>query len=152
MNKFGAIMSILAISLASCTNQNKTQKDTLQDSIKADNMKIDSHNSQNSLDWIGIYEGTLPCDDCEGIKTVIELKEDNTYNALYTYLGKSENENEFNEIGTLTWNTTGSNITLKSESDTTQYKVGENKLILLNAEGRVNKSDMADRYILKKKV
>ncbi len=29
-------------------------------------------NSQNSLDWPGTYTGTLPCADCEGIKTEIK--------------------------------------------------------------------------------
>ena len=37
-----------------------------------------AHNSQNSLDWAGVYQGILPCADCEGFDTVITLNWDET--------------------------------------------------------------------------
>src|SRR5690606_19199026 len=49
---------------------------------------VDEHNAQNSLDWMGTYEGILPCADCEGIKTTIILKEDGTYSSKETYLNR----------------------------------------------------------------
>ena len=39
----------------------------------------DEHNSQNALDWNGIYRGTLPGADCEGILTTITLQKDMLY-------------------------------------------------------------------------
>lgn len=153
MNKFGFLIALSAIVFASCSNKSTKQEDgTLQDSTSVENAIIDSHNSQTSLDWAGVYEGTMPCADCEGIRTVIELKEDNTFNARFTYLGKSTNENEFSEKGTFTWDTTGSNVILKSETDTAQYKVGENRLTLLDAEGKVIMGELADFYVLKKQL
>ena len=31
----------------------------------------DEHNAKNSLDYIGMYKGILPCADCEGIETFL---------------------------------------------------------------------------------
>jgi uncharacterized lipoprotein NlpE involved in copper resistance len=50
-----------------------------------------AHNSRNSLDWAGVYKGTLPCADCEGIQEEIRLNDDLTYEMVSTYLGKGEN-------------------------------------------------------------
>ena len=32
-----------------------------------------AHSAQNSLDYDGIYRGTIPCADCEGIKATVYL-------------------------------------------------------------------------------
>lgn len=37
---------------------------------------------------LGVYEGRLPCADCEGIDTVLTLYVDNTYEMSSTYIGK----------------------------------------------------------------
>jgi copper homeostasis protein (lipoprotein) len=55
------------------------------------------HSSQIALDWNGVYTGTLPCADCEGIKTRIVLKKDGTFERNMTYLGKEDNS--FSEEG-----------------------------------------------------
>ena len=52
----------------------------------------DGHNAQNSLDWAGTYEGTLPCADCPGIKTTITLKDDNTYTISEEYLERKQKQ------------------------------------------------------------
>ena len=73
MNKFGLLIALLAFTLMSCTNQSKKQTD---EPTTMDETMIDSHTSEMSLDWAGVYQGTLPCADCEGIETMIELKDD----------------------------------------------------------------------------
>jgi copper homeostasis protein (lipoprotein) len=95
-------------------------------------------NSRNSLDWIGVYIGLLPCADCEGIRTEIRLKEDSSYEKAILYEGKSNKI--FRESGHFKWNGTGNKVILvKSESpeDTGegQYMVGENILVALDLEG-----------------
>ena len=50
------------------------------------------HNSRNSLDWDGIYSGILPCADCEGIKTDIQLHKDGTYRMARKYLGMGDSQ------------------------------------------------------------
>jgi uncharacterized lipoprotein NlpE involved in copper resistance len=47
-------------------------------------------NSRNALDWQGVYVGTVPCADCEGIRTRIELRGDGTFTRALTYLGKDD--------------------------------------------------------------
>ena len=44
-----------------------------QDTIKKDSIVTTGDNSKTSVDWVGKYEGTLPCADCEGIKTTLTL-------------------------------------------------------------------------------
>ena len=149
MNKFGLLIALLAFTLMSCTNQSKKQTD---ETTTIDETIVDSHSSEMSLDWAGVYKGTMPCADCEGIETMIELKDDHTFVAHYNYLGKSDEENKFTNEGTFTWDTLGRTITLQSEDQTSQYKVGENQLIMLNANGEVNTGELADYYILKKEM
>ena len=68
-------------------------------------------NSQTSLDWIGIYKGILPCADCEGIVTMIQLNKDLTYTKLTQYQGKSLER--FTQSGSFQWNEKGVGIILK---------------------------------------
>ena len=99
MNKFGLLIALLAFTLMSCTNQSKKQTD---EPTTMDETMIDSHTSEMSLDWAGVYQGTLPCADCEGIETMIELKDDHTYVAHYNHLGKSDKENKVTYVVTFT--------------------------------------------------
>ncbi|MCO5286883.1 MAG: copper resistance protein NlpE [Chitinophagaceae bacterium] len=112
--------------------------------IKENTEAVEMHNSQNSLDWQGTYEGTLPCADCEGIKTTLQLNEDNTYALTQEYIGR----NTFNETGTFAWDSSGSWITLSSNN--MKFKVGENVLFALDMEGKVITGELADHYQLKK--
>tara|TARA_R110002020_G_scaffold68476_1_gene179266 strand:- start:1731 stop:2195 length:465 start_codon:yes stop_codon:yes gene_type:complete len=151
MKKAAIVFTIAASVFLGCKNgeDKKTYSEETTE-ISEDTVVVDSHNSENSLDWAGIYEGTTPCADCEGIKTVLELRDDKTYALSQTYLGKPEAENEFTKTGDFVWDETGSKVLLKSENDTLQYKVGENQLWMLDKSGNVITGDLADLYILKK--
>ena len=151
MKKAAIVFTIAATVFLGCKNgeDKKTYSEETTE-ISEDTVVVDSHNSENSLDWAGIYEGTTPCADCEGIKTVLELRDDKTYALSQTYLGKPEAENEFTKTGDFVWDETGSKVLLKSENDTLHYKVGENQLWMLDKSGNVITGDLADLYILKK--
>ncbi|MFB9053173.1 copper resistance protein NlpE N-terminal domain-containing protein [Formosa undariae] len=103
-------------------------------------------NSMTSLDWNGIYVGTIPCADCEGIKTVITLNNDLTFTKKTQYLGKSTDVHT--ENGAFTWNKAGNTVTLKSDV-TYNYFVGEHILARLDSSGKKITGDLADKYILK---
>jgi uncharacterized lipoprotein NlpE involved in copper resistance len=105
-----------------------------------------AHTSQNALDWAGIYRGTLPCADCEGIDTVVTLRRDGSYLQQSRYLGKSKDVQTMR--GDFVWSTDGRNITLKSGSGPVQYQVGEHQLILLDAQGQPVTGDMSKKYVL----
>ncbi|QOQ70689.1 copper resistance protein NlpE [Photobacterium damselae] len=111
---------------------------------------VDQHNAQNSLDWPGSYTGILPCADCSGIETILDIKADGNYTLDETYQGKKDDH--FVSSGVFTWNKAGNTISLKSadgKSDS-NYFVGENRLFRLDKEGNRVTGPLADNYSLKK--
>ena len=109
---------------------------------------IDSHNSQNALDWQGTYKGITPCADCEGIETKVILNKDLTFVIQTKYLGKGDAK-VFEEKGNFTWDNTGGIVLLQGlKGIPSQYKVGENRLIQLDMEGKVITGPLAEKQIL----
>lgn len=126
-------------------------KQQTEDIVVSDEMfEGDEHNAVTSLDFMGTYEGILPCADCEGSQTVIELGVGNSYVKRITYLGK-ENSEVIETQGTFSWNDEGNTITLDSEPAPNQYFVGENVLFHLDMDGNRITGDLADKYRLNKK-
>ena len=110
-----------------------------------------AHNSRNALDWTGTYSGTLPCADCEGIRTKISLRADGTFDRERLYLGKSNMP--ISDSGQFSWNDAGSVVTLAVSEDTSQmYQVGENQLFHLDHDGNRITGDLAAHYVLKQSV
>jgi copper homeostasis protein (lipoprotein) len=107
----------------------------------------DSHTSENALDWEGTYHGSLPCADCEAIKTTVGLKNDLTYAIKEEYLGKTDAV--FESSGTFKWSADGQKIHL-SDSTRNAFFVGENRLIQLDNAGNKITGDLAIFYILHK--
>lgn len=107
-------------------------------------------NSLTSLDWPGIYEGILPCADCEGIKTTIQIDTNKTFEVNTVYLGKDKPLKQAKK-GTFSWNASGGSITLDGITDgPNQYLVGENKLIQLDMQGQRITGNLASKYELAK--
>jgi len=149
------VFGIAAITLVGCKNvENKeiSSEEIIETNESVDTTVVDTHNSENSLDWSGVYQGTIPCADCEGIKTILELKKDKTFLLSQTYLGKPEGENEFTQKGNFVWNQGGTMIRLRTESGGFQFKVGENQIWMLDLKGNIIEGDLADMYILKKSI
>ena len=135
---FGAILfAVSAFSVISCQSQNATNKNQTAD------------NAQSSLDYEGIYFGTLPCADCDGIKTTVYINEKNTYKMVSVYTGKGEKQEE---TGSYAWDKTGSIIKLKSNknSEVSQFFVGENTLTKLDQQGNKITGNLAAHYMLTK--
>lgn len=109
-------------------------------------------NSQNSLDWPGTYFATLPCGHCEGIETWITLKADGTYEYKTNYLGLNDAREEL-FTGKFSWDAAGGNVTFRGliGDYPGKFKVGENQIWYLSADGKKLEGELADRYILKKK-
>jgi copper homeostasis protein (lipoprotein) len=111
----------------------------------------DSHNSRNALDWPGTYSGTVPCADCEGIRTSVTLRDDGSFERERLYLGKSAAP--MRDSGRFSWNEAGSIITLVSaDGGTQQYQVGENQLFHLDQAGNRIAGDLAGQYVLRQAV
>ena len=140
MKKLTLILG-LSWALFSCSANNEADPETVFDAVET----VDNgHNSRNSLDWAGEYNGTLPCASCPGIQTTIRINDDQSFEKTTLYL-ESDDQPE-TTTGTFQWNADGSRITL----DGNTYLVGENQLILLDAEGNRITGELADTYILQK--
>lgn len=148
MKKQFLSMAIVSILLWSCSNENKSQKNTDASLIDTTTV-VDAHNAQTSLDWSGTYKGITPCADCEGIETEVTLNKDMTFMVKTTYKGKSDKV--FEEKGSFKWDATGSKISLEGLKDRpSQFFVGENTLTQLDLEGKRITGALAENYILKK--
>jgi len=153
MKKVVIAVSLVFLSLISC--QKQAEKDGKSDDTttvvndSASSTVSDEHNSQNSLDYLGMYKGVLPCADCNGISTNIILNKDLSYEIITVYLGKREKIHR--EKGTFTWNKDGNTIILNEiKNAPNQYFVGENTLIQLDMEGKRITGELANKYVLVK--
>ena len=142
------LLSIILITGCNETLKNKAKVSITPDTISS-GVVSDQHFSNNSLDWVGTYSGTIPCADCQGIETEIVLTSANTYIIKTIYLGKERKLYEAS--GSLSWNVERNTITLTEiKIGPTQYFVGENKLIQLDISGYKITGNSADKYILLK--
>ncbi|MSP28211.1 MAG: copper resistance protein NlpE [Methylococcales bacterium] len=118
--------------------------------VFAETTHEDSHHAETSLDWSGLYQGFLPCDDCKGIKTTLALNKNNSYLLITQYVGKSDRE--IVEKGKFTWGDTNNTIVLtpRNSEQIRYYLVGENHLIQLDNKGYRITGDDANRYTLRR--
>lgn len=145
MKKNTFIALLIFLSVIGCQKQVKNEEVETNDTI------VKSDNSQNSLDYLGIYKGVLPCADCEGIATTLELKENATYSLKTSYQGKSTKV--FEQKGTFKWNDNGNTIELSDiDNGPNNYFVGENTLTQLDMSNSIIEGDLATAYILKKEI
>lgn len=152
-----AFISVMLFNLTGC-QKNSNKNDIIVDDEMFENLDeeiileegfTDSHTSQNSLDYWGIYKGILPCADCEGIELIIELNSDFSYSKKTTYLGKGDDK-PIESSGIYSWNEAGNTITLAGEESPNQYFVGENVLFHLDLDGNRITGDLAEKYKLNK--
>ncbi len=134
---FILLISILIFGTSSCKSKQ----------IIAENKVSMQDNSKTSLDWAGTYLGILPCANCEGLKTMLTLKNDLSYTSQTMYLGKSDSI--FHESGSFEWSKDGGSVILKNTNQQ-QYKVGENLLFHLDKNGKQITGNLAEKYILNK--
>lgn len=152
MKKLGILIVFMAVGFVGCKNVETKPLDVDENLITAENPTTDAHTTQISLDWSGVYEGTTPCADCKGIHTIIELKEDESFVANYTYLGKPEGDSQVNEAGSFTWDKDGYITLTPVKGEVSRYEVSENRIVLLNSDNEVNTGELDEMYILEKKM
>lgn len=148
-----------ALTFISCQNSTKNPNTSALDD-QLDMEAIDQAEddfTEESMAWTGIYEGTLPCADCEGIETTIVLNDDNTYHKTETYL-KGDSPDEFVEEGIYELDESQGLLALspsesENEVDTERsqlYQWEDDQLIALNQDGTKVEGEMADLYVLEK--
>ncbi|MDO4697534.1 MAG: copper resistance protein NlpE N-terminal domain-containing protein [Pasteurellaceae bacterium] len=111
--------------------------------------------SQSDKELSGIYQGTLPCGDCEKIEAKLILKQDKTYQ-YHTVYHKGNIRYPFLEVGTYKWdrhkqNTIRLQVLKNQRKDILadiMLKVSENEVELCDAEG--NSSSIPQHYKLRR--
>ncbi len=104
-----------------------------------------------SLEFHGVFYGYLPCNDCDGIKATLSLKQNNNY-LLVTQPAK-DSSREFYEKGKYSWNDETHTVVLTPRNEPTprQYHIeDEGTLIQLNSDGARMAAGLADRYTLRR--
>ncbi|MDR0552105.1 MAG: copper resistance protein NlpE N-terminal domain-containing protein [Spirochaetaceae bacterium] len=144
----GAVLTaaILLMPLAGCRPKNSQTNA----GIDAGRNGIDAaHNSRNSVNWEGVYTGTIPAADGPGINVRITLNTDETYEMTSDYIDR---DGVFTESGKFSWDESGGIIILDvdPQKQPSKYRVGENTLMQLDLEGNEITGMFADNYILHK--
>jgi NlpE N-terminal domain len=106
---------------------------------------------EKSKDFHGVFYGFLPCENCNGIKATLSLKQNNLY-LLVTQPAK-ESSKELYEKGKYTWDEEKQIVTLSPRNDAAIKKYSikdEGTLIQLKSDGSPMKADAADKYTLRR--
>lgn len=156
MNK-NFIILILCASMAfttACSNStdnSENQEEVITEVETVEEIpQYNGDNSATSVDWNGTYKGTVPCASCEGIETILTLNMDMTFKLSTHYFGRNDALEE-DVMGNFSWDKTGSIVTLANVKDRpNQFKVGENRIWLLDMDGKRVTGDLANHYILTK--
>jgi uncharacterized lipoprotein NlpE involved in copper resistance len=112
------------------------------------NRAADVRNSRISLDWAGLYAGTIPSASHPGIDARLTLNMDQSYELNYVYLDRPDGS--FTWTGSFQWDEKGSIIKLDVNEAPPYYKVVEDKLIQLDMKGKPIESKFPDNYVLNK--
>ena len=145
-------LAVAAVALmASCSGKKTNNKEADQDSLSY--AEKDSLNSNDVvLDSIaGTYEGTLPAADCPGIKTVLTINADSTYELKQDYIDRPDSHDEASGVLQVL---DGSVLMLvrPSSGDHTFYKVKDaGSIVMTDSLGNEPEGEMAKLYVLKVK-
>ncbi|GHV00379.1 lipoprotein [Bacteroidia bacterium] len=142
MKKVLLIAAVVAMICSCCGNGQKKTAGQNDQNIESIN---DGHNAQNSLDYQGVYTGTLPTASGEGMIVTLTLGDS-------TYVRNTEyKKGVFEDKGAYKWKEDGSTIVLEGITGAPDsYFVSENYIVQLDMEGNRVEGDLADLYILKK--
>lgn len=131
-----------ALLLISCSKRQEPM--IVDEQVFEDTVDIDMQ-----LDYLGTYLGIIPCTDCEGIETVIELGPANSYVKKIKYLGKDDTL-VIESTGIFIWDASGMVITLGDEKEPNQYLVRNGFLQQLDSSGNLISGNLEEKYRLKK--
>lgn len=144
------LLTLIFFAILSCRSNIEEQENVLSDDLSENNKSLQLHNSRNSLDWAGTYSGLLPCEDCLGVETILEINEDQTYRLTLRKTNDEEQTEETRTSGNFSWNDEGSAINLEQETEMPALKVGENYLVPLDSRGFEIKPEPGNNFKLLK--
>lgn len=137
--------------LSSCTEKKTTANATDKDSTSVVDTTATDDNYVDLAAISGTYEGTLPAADCPGIKTVLTIKADSTYQLQQDYIDKKNGHDEASGVFKVL---DGKRLVLvrPSSGEQTYYKVKDNNsIVMTDSLGVEPEGETAKLYVLKKK-
>lgn len=137
--------------LSSCTEKKTTANATDKDSTSVVDTTATDDNYVDLTAVSGTYEGTLPAADCPGIKTVLTIKADSTYQLQQDYIDKKNGHDEASGVFKVL---DGKVLMLvrPSSGEQTYYKVKDNNsIVMTDSLGVEPEGETAKLYVLKKK-
>ena len=143
-------VGVLAV-LSSCTEKKTTANATDKDSTSVVDTTATDDNYVDLTAVSGTYEGTLPAADCPGIKTVLTIKADSTYQLQQDYIDKKNGHDEASGVFKVL---DGKRLMLvrPSSGEQTYYKVKDNNsIVMTDSLGVEPEGETAKLYVLKKK-
>lgn len=134
----------LVVAMSSCTNKQKQAEQATETTEEVVTVN-------EAPAYVGTFEGTLPCADCGGIKTVLTINEDTTYSLSSEYLGKKDGLFEQSGVYSLVMDGQVLELVTPSTGDKIYYRIVANGVAVSDAEGTVNEGELAQDYVLTKK-
>ena len=137
--------------LSSCTEKKTTANATDKDSTSVVDTTATDDNYVDLAAVSGTYEGTLPAADCPGIKTVLTIKADSTYQLQQDYIDKKNGHDEASGVFKVL---DGKVLMLvrPSSGEQTYYKMKDNSsIVMTDSLGVEPEGETAKLYVLKKK-
>lgn len=137
--------------LSSCTEKKTTANATDKDSTSVVDTTATDDNYVDLAAVSGTYEGTLPAADCPGIKTVLTIKADSTYQLQQDYIDKKNSHDEASGVFKVLDGKVQM-LVRPSNSEQTYYKVKDNSsIVMTDSLGVEPEGETAKLYVLKKK-
>ena len=139
---------IAAAMMVSCNGKKTAQDETKNDAVCV----ADSVSADGDLAAVaGTYEGTLPAADCPGIKTVLTINADSTYQLQQDYIDRKDGHDEASGV----LQVLDGNVMMlvrPSSGEHTFYKVKDSKsIVMTDSLGNEPEGETAKLYVLTKK-
>ena len=134
----------------SCNGKKTVSADADHDSTSVADTTVAGENVDLAA-VAGTYEGTLPAADCPGVKTVLTINADSTYELKQDYIERKDGHDEASGV----LQVLNGNVLMlvrPSSGEHTFYKVKDSKsIVMTDSLGNEAEGEMAKLYVLTKK-
>ena len=137
--------------LSSCTEKKTTANATDKDSTSVVDTTATDDNYVDLAAVSGTYEGTLPAADCPGIKTVLTIKADSTYQLQQDYIDKKNGHDEASGVFKVLNGKVLMLVRPSSGEQTYSQVKDNNSIVMTDSLGVEPEGETAKLYVLKKK-
>lgn len=152
MKKNLIILVVAALAVcASCSDKKAAQSVVDKDSVSVVDNTASEDDNLDLTSVAGTYEGTFPAADGPGIKTMLTIKADSTYQLEQDYVDQKDGHDEASGV----FKVLDGNVLMlvrPSSGEHTFYKVKDaNSIVMTDSVGNEPEGETAKFYVLKKK-